>query len=118
LAAVGVPCVAVVAVYGELTAPTLVAVVLTGGALAAAGLRWRAGRAAAPVGRGGLPWLGWLAASGAWETVTLIDHDLRTLSDLLDPVLAHPAARGAAALGWLAAGAWLVTRPGRPGGAQ
>ena len=116
LAAAGAACTVVVMAYGELSAPALAAVALTGAALAVAGLTWRAGRAAAPVGWRGIPWLGWLAAAIAWEALTLLDEDLWTLSDLLDPVLAHPAARGAATLGWLAAGAWLVTRPGEADG--
>jgi hypothetical protein len=41
----------------------------------------------------------------------LADDDLPTLSDLADPALASPALRGAATLCWLAAGAWLLTRP-------
>jgi hypothetical protein len=116
LRAAGLPCVVVVSVYGELSTPALVAVALTGALLAVVGLVRRAGLAAPAVGRRGVAWLGWLAAAMALETLTLLDDDLRTLSDLLDPVLAHPAARGAATASWLAAGAWLVTRPGRPDG--
>ena len=102
---------AAVVAYGELSAPALVAVVGAGGLLAAVALVERAGAAAPPVGRGGLPWLVWLAAAGAWEALALVSPRLPTLSDLLDPLLAVPALRGAATVGWLAAGAWLLTRP-------
>jgi hypothetical protein len=107
----GAPCVAVVVVYGELSREALVAVAVTGAVLAGVGLTRRAGEAAPPVGRRGLPWLAWLAAAVAWELLTLVREDLPTLSDLLDPVLAVPALRGAATVGWLAAGAWLLARP-------
>lgn len=107
----GVPCVVAVVVYGELSTGALVAVGSTGALLAGVGLTQRVGEAAPPVGSGGLPWLGWLVAVAAWELLTLVDGALRTLSDLLDPVLAHPGPRGVATLGWLAAGAWLLARP-------
>lgn len=107
----GMPCVAVVVAYGQLTGEALAAVGVTGTVLAAVGLVTRAGQAAEPVGRDGRPWLAWLAAAAAWELVTLVDDRLPTLSDLLDPVLSSPAARGAATVGWLAAGAWLLARP-------
>jgi hypothetical protein len=113
LLAAGVPCIVAVMVYGELSSAALIAVGTTGAVLAGCGLAWRAGQAAPPVGRRGLPWLLWLAAAAMWELLTFVDEDLVTLSDLLDPVLAHPALRGAATAGWLAAGAWLLTRPGR-----
>ena len=106
-----VPCVAAVVVYGELSTGALIAVGSTGAALAAVGLGRRAGAAAPPVGRRGLPWLIWLAAVLAWELLTLVDDNLPTLSDLLDPILARPALRGAATMGWLAAGVWLLSRP-------
>ena len=109
--ALGVPCVAAVVVYGELSTPALVAVGTTGALLAAVALGRRAGQAAQPVGSRGLPWLIWLAAATAWELLTLVNEDLPTLSDLVDPVLAHPALRGAATVGWLAGGAWLLARP-------
>lgn len=112
--ALSAPCVAAVIVYGELSTGALVAVGTTGAVLAAVGLGRRAGEAAPPVGWRGLPWLIWLAAAVAWELLTLVDDDLPTLSDLLDPVLARPALRGAATLGWLAAGAWLLARPRHP----
>jgi hypothetical protein len=114
--AVAVACVAVVtvvAVSGELSTGALLAVGGAGLLVAVVGLAGRAGAAAPPVGRRGLPWLGWLAAAVAWEVVTLLDDDLPTVSDLADVLLAHPLARGAATAGWLVAGAWLVARPGR-----
>jgi hypothetical protein len=46
-----------------------------------------------------------------FELVALASDTLPTVSDLADPALADPVARGAATLGWLAAGAWLTTRP-------
>jgi hypothetical protein len=81
--------------------------------VAVVGLARRAGEAALPVGRRGLPWLGWLAAGVAWELLALLDDDVPTLSDLADPVLAHPPVRAAATVAWLIAGAWLLARPGR-----
>jgi hypothetical protein len=96
---------------GELSTGALVAVGGTGVLFTVVGLAGRAGEAAPPVGRRGLPWLGWLAAAVAWEALTLLDEDLPTLSDLADPVLAHPPVRGAATVGWLVAGVWLLTRP-------
>ncbi|MCW2704495.1 MAG: conserved rane protein of unknown function [Blastococcus sp.] len=104
-------CVAAVMLFGELSTGALVAVGSTGVLVAVVGLAGRAGEAAPPVGRRGLPWLGWLAAAMAWEVVTLLDDDLPTLSHLADPVLAHPPVRGAATVGWLVAGAWLLARP-------
>jgi hypothetical protein len=116
-AAAAVGCAAAVAVAGELSAGALLAVAAAGAVVTAAALARRAGAGTAPVGRRGLPWLAWLGAAVAWELVTLADADLPTLSDLADPVLAPPVLRGGATLAWLAAGAWLVTRPGprRPG---
>jgi hypothetical protein len=87
-----------------------VAVGGTGVLFAVVGLAGRAGAAAPPVGRRGLPWLGWLAAVVGWEVLTLLDDDLPTLSDLADPVLAHPPVPGAATVGSLVAGAWLLAR--------
>ena len=112
--AAGAACVVAVAVFGELSTGALVAVSSAGAVLTAVGLVRRAGAGAPPVGRRGRPWLAWLAAAVAWELVTLADGDLPTLSDLLDPVLAHPVLRGTATAGWLAAGAWLVSRPALP----
>ena len=109
--AVGVPCVAAVLVFGELSTGALLAVGSTGVLVAVVGLARRAGEAALPVGRRGLPWLAWLAAGVTWELFTLLDDDLPTVSDLADLVLAHPPVRAAATLAWLIAGAWLLTRP-------
>jgi hypothetical protein len=108
--ALAVPCVAGVAVCGELSAGALLGVGAAGVVVSAAALARRAGQAARPVGRSGLPWLAWLAAAGGWEVATLATG-LPTLSDLADPVLVHPAVRAAATMLWLAAGAWLATRP-------
>ncbi len=72
----GVPCVAVVAIHGELSTAALLAVAVTGVALASVGLVRRAGEAAPPVGRRGLPWLAWLAAAGSWELLTLAANGL------------------------------------------
>ena len=107
----GVPCVAAVMICGELSTGALIAVGTTGAVLAGVGLARRAGEAAPPVGRRGWPWLVWLAAAVTWEVLTLFDGDLPTLSDLADPVLARPGLRGAATVGWLMAGAWLLARP-------
>ncbi|GAB3197707.1 hypothetical protein GCM10027261_23640 [Geodermatophilus arenarius] len=107
-------CTAAVPVSGELSPGALLAVGGTGLLATAAGLAAHAGAGAPRVGRRALPWLAWLAAALAWEAVTLLDGDLPALSDLADPLLAHPAARAAATLGWLAAGAWLLTRPAAP----
>jgi hypothetical protein len=107
----GVPCVAAVVIYGELSTGALSAVAATGALLAGVGLLQRVGEAAPPVAGGRLPWLIWLTAVMAWEVLTLVDADLPTLSDLADPILAVPTLRGAATVGWLAAGAWLLARP-------
>jgi hypothetical protein len=111
--AVGLPCVAAVVVFGELSTGALLAVGGTGVLFAVVGLARRAGEAALPVGRRGLPWQGWLAAGVAWELLALLDDDVPTVSDLADPVLAYPPVRAAATLAWLIAGAWLLARPGR-----
>ena len=60
---------------------------------------------------GGLSIGALLAVGLAWEVVTLFADGLPTLSDLADPVLAQPAARAAATVGWLLVGAWLLARP-------
>jgi hypothetical protein len=109
---VAVACIAAVTVFGELSTGALLAVTGTSALVTARALAGSAGAAAAPVGRRGLPWLGWLVAGVAWEVVTLLDDDLPTLSDLADPLLAYPPARGVATVGWLVAGVWLVARPG------
>ena len=111
LLALGVPCAGAVVNCGELSTGALIAVGSTGAVLAGVGLARRAGEAASPVGRGGWPWLVWIAAAVTWEALTLVDDDLPTLSDLLDPVLGHPAPRGVATICWLMVGAWLLTRP-------
>ena len=110
--AVGLLCVAAVVVFGELSTGALLAVGGTGVLFAVVGLARRAGEAALPVGRRGLPWQGWLAAGVAWELLALLDDDLPTVSDLADLVLGHPPVRAAATVAWLIAGAWLLTRPG------
>jgi hypothetical protein len=110
--AVGLSCVAAVVVFGELSTGALLAVGGTGVLVAVVGLARRAGEAAPPVGRAGLPWLVWLAAAAAWELLTLLDDDLPAVSDLADVVLAHPPVRATATVAWLIAGAWLLTRPG------
>ncbi|MEX5716936.1 hypothetical protein [Geodermatophilus maliterrae] len=109
----GAVVVAVVVVGGELSPAALLAVGTAGAVVAGLGLARRSGEAAPPVGRRALPWLGWLVAAGAWELVTLADDDVPTVSDLADPLLAHPVLRGAATVCWLAAGAWLLARPRR-----
>ena len=111
LLVVGVPCVAAVAVFGEFSPVTLLAVLAAGTVVAALALATRAGEAAPPVGRRGLPWLAWAVVALTWELCALAVDGLPTLSDLLDPVLAVPVARGAAAAGWLALGGWLLARP-------
>jgi hypothetical protein len=67
--AVGLPCVASVIVFGELSTGALLAVGGTGVLVAVVGLARRAGEAALPVGRRGLPWVGWLAFSRKGLTV-------------------------------------------------
>ena len=113
-AALALPSTAAVVTWGELSLGALLAVGATGTAVAVVAIARRAGEAAPPVGRRGLPWSGWLAAALAWEVWALVDDDLPTVSDLADPLLAHPASRGAATLCWLAGGAWLLARPRRP----
>ncbi|RFU21696.1 hypothetical protein D0Z06_10670 [Geodermatophilus marinus] len=102
---------AVVGVAGELSPGALGAVGVAGAVVAVLATARRSGAAARPVGRRGLPWAAWAAAALGWELVTLLDDDLPTASDLADPLLAHPVARAAATLCWLAVGAWLLTRP-------
>jgi hypothetical protein len=110
--AAAVACTTAVAVSGELSTGALVAVAATGVLVVVVALSRRAGATAPPVGRRGLPWLGWLAAGLAAEVAALLDGDLPALSDLADPLLVHPAARAAATVAWLVAGAWLIARPG------
>jgi hypothetical protein len=111
VAAGSMACVAAVMAWGELSLGALLAVATAGTIVAGTGLVRRSGEAAPPVGRGGLPWLVWATAAVSWEVITLADDDLPTLSDLTDSALASPALRGAATVCWLAAGAWLLTRP-------
>lgn len=108
---VGIPCVAAVVGYGELSAGALVAVTSTGLILACVGVLTRSGHGASPVGRSGAPWVAVLLAAAAFEVVTLATDALPALSDLLDVVLRAPAARGGAAVVWLLVGGWLLTRP-------
>lgn len=112
-ASLGSVCLGTVVVFGELSVEALVAVSATGVIVLSVALIRRAGEAAEPVGRRGLPWVAWLAAALAWELLALADDARRTLSDVMDPVLAHPVPRGAATAVWLAAGAWLLARPAR-----
>jgi hypothetical protein len=112
-AAVAVPCVAAVAVGGELSLGALLGVGTAGVVVVALGLVRRSGEAVAPVGHRGLPWLAWLTAAVSWELATLAADEVPTVSDLADPLLAHPGLRGAAAVCWLAGGAWLLARPRR-----
>ena len=109
----GSVCVGTVAVFGELSVEALVAVSAMGVIVLSAALTRRAGEAAEPVGRRGVPWAAWRAAAVAWELLVLADDAQPTLSDLVDPVLAHPVPRGAATAVWLAVGAWLFARPAR-----
>lgn len=107
----GAACACTVGVFGELSLGALLTTSAAGLVVAGAGLARRTGAAAAPVGPSGLPWLAWLTALGAWESYALASDDVPTLSDLLDPVLADPVVRSVATAGWLALGAWLLTRP-------
>src|SRR3954452_5614422 len=109
--AVGLSCVAAVIVFGELSTGALLAVGGPGVLVAVVGLARRSGEAALPVGRRGLPWLGWLAAGLAWGVLALLDDALLTVSDRPDRPPAPPPVRAAATLAWLIAGAWLLTRP-------
>jgi hypothetical protein len=111
LAAGVTSCVAAVMTWGELSLGALLAVGTAGTIVVGLGLVRRSGEAAPPVGARGLPWLAWGTAAVSWELITFADDDLPTLSDLVDPALAHPVLRGAATLCWLAAGAWLLARP-------
>src|SRR5688572_26797591 len=71
VAAGAAACVAAVMAWGELSLGALVAVAAAGAIIAGLGLVRRAGEAAPPVGRRGLPWLVWVTAAVAWEVVTL-----------------------------------------------
>jgi len=102
----------VVGLGGELSPAAHVAVLTAGAVVLGVGLLRRAGAGGRPDGRRSAPWVGSLALVLAWEALALAADDLPTISDLLDPVLAPPAARAAATLAWLAVGARLATRPG------
>jgi hypothetical protein len=114
-----IPVVATVATFGELTLQSFAAVLAAGTLLTALALRRRSGSAAERVGPLGLVWLAWLAVVSLWELATLLDAaSLATLSDLMDPVLAHPALRGAATVVWAVCGWWLLRRPAGLGAAS
>jgi len=114
---VAAPCAVAVGVWGELSLGALVAVGTAGTLVVFVGLARRSGDAAPPVGRAALPWLVWLGAAASWELTALLSDELPTISDLADPVLAQPVLRALATVAWLAAGAWLVARPGQALGA-
>jgi hypothetical protein len=111
VAVVAGACAVAVAVWGELSPGAHVAVGAAGAVVVGLGMARRSGEAAPPAGRRAWPWLAGLAAVLAWEAVALGADDLPTVSDLADPVLAHPVVRAGATLAWLAGGAWLVIRP-------
>ncbi len=104
-------CVAAVMAWGELSVGALLAIGTAGTAVAVVAFVRRSGEIAPPVGPRGLPWLALALAAVSWELVTLADDGLPTASELADPFLAQPLVRGAATLGWLAVGAWLLDRP-------
>ena len=104
-------CAVAVGISGELSVGALIAVCAAGTVVVGLGLARRSGADAPPLARNALPWVVVLVAVLAWELVALTSGALPTFSDLADPVLADPVARGAATLGWLAVGAWLVRRP-------
>ena len=108
--AVAASCALAVAVWGELSLGAHVAVGAAGTLVVAVGLARRSGEAAPAAGRPALPWLVALAAAAAWELTALLSDALPTVSDLADPVLAHPVLRAVATVAWLAGGAWLVAR--------
>lgn len=106
-------CVAAVMAGGELSGGALLAICTAGTTVVVLGYVRRSGETAPPVGRRGLPWLALAGAALSWEMVTLAHDELPTASDLADPFLAHPLARGAATACWLAVGAALLHRPRR-----
>lgn len=107
-----IPVAATVGTYGELSPEAFVAVSIAGTVVMVVGVRRDAGAAAPPVRRAALAWLGWLVVVALWELWTrLHDAQYPTLSDLMDPVLAHHAPRALATVLWFAAGVWLVRRP-------
>ena len=110
-----IPVAATVGTYGELTPEAFVAVLLAGSALSAVALRRRSGSGAERAPRAALAWLVWLVAVGVWELNTVLHESrLPTLSDLMDPILAHPLIRAAATVAWFLAGIWLLARPAAP----
>ena len=104
-------CATAVAWFGELSPGSLVAVTVAGTLVAGRGMVRQAGAGSPAVGRPPIAWWVLLGAGAASEGVALVRADLPTLSDLADPLLAVPAARGAATVLWLALGAWLAARP-------
>jgi hypothetical protein len=96
---------------GEMSPAAHVAVLTAGAVVLGVGLVRRAGVGSPRMDRGNVRWLGWLLLVLAWEALALADGGPPTISDLLDPVLAPPAARAAATLAWLAVGCRLATRP-------
>lgn len=115
LSAIGIAVVATVVTFGQLTLQAFLAVLAAGLVISAVGLARRAGSGVPPVGPAGRVWLGWLVTGTLWEALMFARNSrFPTLSDLLDPALAHPAVRGLATVGWLALGRWLITRPAGP----
>jgi hypothetical protein len=107
-----IPVAATVGTYGELSPEAFVAVSVAGLVLMTIGLRRRVGAGAAAVPRTALWWLGWLVLVSLWELWTkLHDAQYPTLSDLMDPVLAHHWPRALATVAWFAVGVWLLRRP-------
>lgn len=107
-----IPVAATVGTYGELTPEAFVAVIVAGFALSGVALRRRSGSGAEPASRTALVWLVWLVAVGLWELNTVLHESrLPTLSDLMDPILAHPLIRATATAAWFLAGIWLLARP-------
>ncbi len=104
-------CAVAVGISGELSAGALIAVCAAGTVVVGLALVRRAGADIPPRTGNALPWVPVLVAVVAWEVVALTSGVLPTFSDLADPVLADPVARGAATLCWLAGGACLVRRP-------
>ncbi|MGZ4631720.1 MAG: hypothetical protein ACXV2G_03555 [Actinomycetes bacterium] len=109
-----IPVAATVGTFGELSPQAFVAVSLAGAALMVLGLRRRAGSASPAVHGAGFVWLGWLVVVSLWELwMFLRSTRYPTLSDLMDPVLAHHTLRALATVVWFAAGVWLIRRPSR-----
>jgi hypothetical protein len=102
---------------GELSSAAHLAVLAAGAVVVGLGLVNRTGAGSRPVAPPAGRWLVWPALALAWEAVALVHGDLPTVSDLLDPLLAPAVVRAAATVAWVAAGAWLATRPGPAAGA-